>query len=93
MANWLAMSFRKKAEFLVDEMDGLTLEDVDEIYDEWAEMDFERSDFGYDQALGALWNIAYNKSLKRLGLYKDYAEKVLGQVAEIEHPEEQQEEL
>lgn len=89
MANWLSLSFRKKAEFIVDSIDGLTLEDVDEIYEEWSEMDFERSDFGYDQALNSLWIIAYEKSLKRLGLYNKYAEEILAQATEIEHPDEQ----
>jgi hypothetical protein len=70
------MSLRKRAEFLVDEVDGLTLDDVDEVYEEWAGMDFDRSNFGYDQALASLWAIAYKKSLKRLGHYKSYKERI-----------------
>jgi hypothetical protein len=78
------MSFRKKAEFLVDEIDGLTLEDVDDIYEEWAGMDFDRSNFGYDQALAALWDIAYKRSLERLGRYDAYKERIRAQVEQKE---------
>ena len=74
------MSLRKKAEFLVDEIDGLTLDDVDEIYEEWSSMEFDRSNHGYDQALAALWNIAYETSLKRLGHYEAYMETMRAQV-------------
>lgn len=84
MSNWPRMSFRKKAEFLVDEFDGLTLDDVDEIYEEWAGMDFDRSESGYDQALATLWNIAYKKSLERLGHYDAYKERIRAQVEQKE---------
>ena len=78
------MSLRKKAEFLVDEIDGLTLDDVDEIYEEWAGMEFDQSNLGYDQALASLWGIAYEKSLKRLGHYDSNEERIRALVEQKE---------
>lgn len=78
------MSLRKKAEFLVDEIDGITSDDVDEIYEEWASEDFDKSNFGYDQALASLWKIAYEKSLKRLGHYDANQERIRALVEEKE---------
>lgn len=84
MSNWHSMSLRKKAEFLVDLIDGLTLEDVDDIYEEWAGMEFDRSAEGYDFALAALWRIAYDKSLLRLGHYEANMERIRAQVEQKE---------
>ena len=78
------MSLRKKAEFLVDEIDGLTIEDVDGIYEEWAGMDFDRSSLGYDQALASLWSIAYRKSLERLGHHESNKERIRALVEQKE---------
>ena len=78
------MSLRKKAEFLVDEIDGLTLDDVDEIYEEWAGMDFDRRSLGYDQALASFRGIAYEKSLKRLGHYDANQERIRALVEQKE---------
>ena len=84
MSNWSQMSLRKKADFLVDEIDGITLDDVEEIYEEWAGMEFDRSTMGYDEALASLWGIAYRKSLKRLGHHESNEERIRALVEQKE---------
>jgi 6-phosphogluconate dehydrogenase len=69
------MSFRKKASYLIEQIDGLSEEDIDEVFEEWGEMEFDDDLMGYDRALAALWDLGYRKMLENCGRLEAYEQQ------------------
>jgi len=74
--DWHRMDLGEQAEVVIDMIPGLTDQDIQNTYDEWSCLRYEKSLNGRTKALADLQQIATRHLLKRLGKWDDYIQRV-----------------
>lgn len=74
MPAWKDKTFRKQAEMVIGNVDGLTEDQIADVYAEWEGMTFPDVPEGRIESLSVLQNIAMKHLLKSLGRYKGEVE-------------------
>lgn len=69
------MGLGEQAGEIINLIDGLTFEDIQNIYDEWSKLRYEKSLDGQTEALADLQGIATKTLLARLGRWDSYVER------------------
>jgi len=70
------MDLAEQAEAIIDMIDGLTDQDIENTYNEWSKLRYEKSLNGQTKALSDLQQIATRYLLKRLGMWDSYVQRV-----------------
>ena len=73
---WHRMDLAEQAEAIIDMIPGLTDQDVQNTYNEWSQLRYEKSLNGCTEALADLQQIATKTLLQRLGMWDSYVERV-----------------
>ena len=77
---WLSMGLRRRAHAIIDNIQGLTDDDIAEIWTEWGELDYPGEGAAFErEALADLQQIAVRKVLERTGRWKRFEDSVLAQ--------------
>ena len=71
------MDLGDKAEAIVDMMPGLTDLDIQNTYNEWSSLRYEKGSRGQTEALADFQQIATRHLLQRLGKWDSYVERVI----------------
>jgi len=74
--DWYRMDLAEQAESIIDMIDGLTDQDIENTYNEWSKLRYEKSLNGQTKALSDLQQIATRYLLKRLGMWDSYVQRV-----------------
>ena len=74
--DWYRMDLAEQAEAIIDMIDGLTDQDIENTYNEWSKLRYEKSLNGQTKALSDLQQIATRYLLKRLGMWDSYVQRV-----------------
>ena len=74
--DWYRMDLGEQAEEIIDMIPGLTDQDIQNTYNEWSCLRYEKSLDGQTEALADLQRIATRHLLKRLGKWDDYIQRV-----------------
>ena len=81
--DWYRMDFGEQAEAIIDMIDGLTDQDIENTYNEWSKLRYEKSLNGQTKALSDLQQIATRHLLKRLGMWDSYVQRVTSRTEKI----------
>jgi hypothetical protein len=73
--NWKQLSGYERAEKILDNVDGLSNEMIQSIYDEWSEMEFEPTATGIIQSEVELQRIAVQHLLEKQGRWEHEKER------------------
>ena len=74
--DWYRMDLGEQAEEIINMIPGLTDQDIQNTYDEWSSLRYEKSLDGRTTALADIQQIATKHLLKRLGKWDDYIQRV-----------------
>ena len=74
--DWYRMGLAEQAEAIIDMVGGLTDQDIQNTYDEWSCLRYEKSLDGRTEALADLQQIATRILLTRLGKWDSYFQRV-----------------
>jgi broad specificity phosphatase PhoE len=80
MPAWKDMTFRQQAERAIGNVDGLTEEQIADVYAEWEGMTFPDVAEGRTESLMALQDIAMKHLLKGMGKWEKFQERVDNQI-------------
>jgi hypothetical protein len=69
------MDLAEQGEAIIDMIDGLTDQDIQNTYNEWSKLRYEKSLNGQTEALADLQSIATKHLLKRLGKWDSYVQR------------------
>ena len=72
---WQRMDLAEQAEAIIDMIPGMTDQDIQNTYDEWSQLRYERNLSGSTEALADLQMIATKNLLQRLGRWYSYVER------------------
>ena len=70
------MDLGEKAEAIIDMIPGLTDQDIQNTYDEWSSLRYEKSLNGQTEALADFQSIATKHLMQRLGKWDSYVDRV-----------------
>jgi len=70
------MDLAEQVDAIIGMVDGLTDQDIQNTYDEWSKLRYEKSLSGQTEALADLQQIATRILLKRLGKWDSYVQRV-----------------
>ena len=73
---WYRMDLGERAEAIIDMIPGLTDQDIQNTYDEWSSLRYEKSLDGQTEALADFQQIATRHLLQRLGKWDSYVARV-----------------
>jgi len=73
--DWKQLSGFERAEMVLENISGLTNEDIQAVYDEWSEMTFEPTPTGIIQSEAELQRIGVRHLLKRVGKWEQELER------------------
>ncbi len=73
---WDRMDLAEQAEEIIDMIPGLTDQDIQNTYDEWSCLRYERGSHGQTEALADFQQIATKNLLQRLGRWDSYVERM-----------------
>ena len=73
---WHRMNLEEQAEAVIDMIPGLTDEDIQNTYDEWSSLRYEKGLDGQTEALADFQQIATKTLMKSLGKWDSYVERV-----------------
>lgn len=79
--DWKQLSGFERAEMILENIDGLTNEDIQAVYDEWSQMTFEPTVTGIIQSEVELQRIGIEYVLKRTGKWEAELERRRGNLA------------
>jgi len=65
---WHTLGFRKQADLVLDNITGLTDEELDKVRDEWAKREYPDVLNGDVEALADLQNMAMNRVMEKYGI-------------------------
>ena len=73
---WHRMDLAERTEAIIDMIPGLTDQDIQNTYDEWSCLRYEKSLSGRTEALVDFQQIATKTLMKRLGKWDSYVQRV-----------------
>lgn len=74
--DWDRMDLGDQAEAIIDMIPGLTDQDIENTYNEWSSLRYEKNYNGRTEALADFQQIATKHLLKRLGKWDSYVQRV-----------------
>ena len=74
--DWYRMDIGEQAEEIINMIPGLTDQDIQNTYNEWSSLRYEKGLGGQTTALADLQQIATKHLLKRLGKWDSYVQRV-----------------
>jgi len=80
---WHRMDLDDKAEAIIDMIPGLTDQDIQNTYDEWSRLRYEKGSRGRTEALADFQSIATKHLLKRQDKWDGYMARVKDNVAAL----------
>lgn len=90
--NWDRLSGYERAQKILENVEGLTNEMIQSVYDEWSELEFEKTGFGIIRSEVVLQEIAMRHLLQKQNRWGDVEqrrrEQLLSQVEGLEEAEE-----
>ena len=81
--DWKQLSGFERAEMILENISGLTNEDIQAIYDEWSQLTFESTVRGVIQSEAELQRIGVRYTLKRVGKWEQELERRRRNLGEI----------
>jgi len=80
--DWKQLSGFERAEMILENIGGLTNEDIQAIYDEWSQMTFESTATGIIQSEVELQRMGVEYTLRRAGKWEQELERRRGNLAQ-----------